>query len=309
MVQLSTEARHPRTLNLDALSTRKVLEIINREDQKVPVAIHRAIPQIARAVNIIVERMKRGGRLIYVGAGTSGRLGILDAVECVPTFNTAPEQIQGIIAGGFEACYRAIEASEDDVAAGVRDLRKKKISKKDVLVGIAASGRTPYTCGALQYARSTGAKTVAIVNNPHSEMKKVADVIIEALTGPEVLTGSTRMKAGTAQKMICNMLSTAVMVRLGAVYSNLMINVHMKNEKLLARGVKILREMTGVSETRARRALEEAQEDLRVAAVMLKRSCDVFSARKILNQQKGNLRKALGSPNRPEPKSEMLLSV
>jgi N-acetylmuramic acid 6-phosphate etherase len=293
LTRLATESRNPRSMRLDSLSTRGVLELINREDQGIARAIFKAIPQISRAVELIVRQLRHGGRLIYVGAGTSGRIGILDAVECVPTFNTSPQMVQGLIAGGYEACYRAVEASEDDAEAGAHDLRRRKITRRDVIVGIAASGRTPYTYGALRFARSMGAKTVAVVNNPQTKMKQIAHVTIEAVTGPEVLTGSTRMKAGTAQKLICNMLSTAALVRLGAVYSNLMIHVHMKNEKLVARGITILREIAGVDETKARDALAAANNDLRVATVMLQGDVAAGVARKLLLQQQGNLQKAL----------------
>jgi N-acetylmuramic acid 6-phosphate etherase len=293
VVQLTTEARNPRTQHLDILSTRKLVELLNIEDQNVAKAVRSCLPQLTRAVEMISKQMTQGGRLIYVGAGTSGRIGILDAVECPPTFNTDPEQIQGVIAGTFEACYRAVEADEDDADAGARDLLKKAISSRDVIVGIAASGRTPYTCGALRFARAMGAKTIAIVNNPRSEMKKIASLTIEALTGPEALTGSTRLKAGSAQKMICNILSTATMVRMGAVYSNLMINVHMKNEKMMKRGITILREITGIDEAGALKALASAQGDLKTATVMVSRKCNALIARNILKLEKGNLRKAL----------------
>lgn len=291
--RLTTEERNPQTLKIDVLPTRGILALINREDQRVAPAVKRAIPQIARAVDAIVDGMKRGGRLIYVGAGTSGRLGILDAVESVPTFNTRPQQIQGLIAGGHKACYRAVEASEDNADAGVRDMKKRRVTSRDIVVGIAASGRTPYTLGAMRYAKSKGAATIALVNTPQSEMKRLAAITIECLTGPEALTGSTRLKAGTAQKMICNMLSTAAMIRLGAVYSNLMINVQMKNQKLLTRGVKILREMTGANETAARRALAASGRDLKVAAVMLFHRCNVTSAQDYLKRMNGNLRRTL----------------
>jgi N-acetylmuramic acid 6-phosphate etherase len=300
---LTTEARNPRTMQLDLLSTQNLVALINQEDQQVAVAVRHGLPQIARSVDVIVDRMRRGGRLIYVGAGTSGRIGVLDAVESIPTFGTSPSQIQGLIAGGYETCYRAAEASEDDAAAGARALLKKKISRRDVVVGIAATGRTPYTCGALRRAKSAGAATIAIVNNRNSEMERIADLTIEVLTGPEVLTGSTRMKAGTAQKMICNILSTAAMVRLGAVYSNLMINVHMKSRKLIGRGVTILQEISGAQEGEAREALAASKNDLRVAAVMLVRKCDRKSALAVLNQARGNLRRALGATKKGGRKS------
>lgn len=290
---LATEGRNRRSMKLDALSTAGIVRLINQEDQAVARAVERALPQITRAVDVVVKQMHRGGRLFYVGAGTSGRIGILDAVECVPTFNTSPQQIQGVIGGGYEACYRAVEAGEDSAAAGAHDLRKRRLTRRDVLVGLAASGRTLYTCGALRFAKSLRAKTIAIVNNPHSEMKQIADITIEALTGPEVLTGSTRMKAGTAQKMICNMISTAAMVRLGAVYSNLMINVHLKNEKLMARGVKILQEITGADAKTARAALAAAEHDLKVATMMLAGQFNAAKAATILKRNKHNLRKAL----------------
>jgi N-acetylmuramic acid 6-phosphate etherase len=296
--QLSTEARNPRTHRLDILRTRRLVELINLEDQEVAKAVRRSLPQLTRAVEMLSRQMGMGGRLIYVGAGTSGRIGILDAVECVPTFNTDPERIQGVIAGGVEACYRAVEANEDDADAGACDLLKMAVSAQDVVVGIAASGRTPYTCGALQFAKSMGAKTIAIVNNRGTEMNKTTDLTIEALTGPEALTGSTRMKAGTAQKMICNVLTTATLVRLGAAYSNLMINVHMKNEKLLNRGLTILCEITGAGDLEAGKALASARGDLKIAAVMLRRKCNATTARSILSREKGNLRKALEKTKR-----------
>ncbi|MDD5542667.1 MAG: N-acetylmuramic acid 6-phosphate etherase [Acidobacteriia bacterium] len=290
---LATEERNPRSLRLDLLTAKQIAELMVREVDQVNRALRGAIPQMGRAVDAIVKQMSRGGRLIYIGSGTSGRIGILDAVECVPTFNTKPGQIQGIIAGGPRACYQAVEASEDDAGGGRGDLRKLKLTARDVVVGIAASGRTPYTCGALKYAKSVGATTVALVNSPKSPMKRLAGITIEVLTGPEVLTGSTRLKAGTAQKLVCNILSTASMVRLGAVYSNWMIHVHLKNEKLIARGIKILMGITGATESAANKALAQSHYDLKVAAVMLAKKCDVERARILLHRSKENLRAAL----------------
>jgi len=292
---LTTEGRNPRSLKLDMLTARQIVGVMHREDATVLPAIRRALPQISRAVEVIADRLSRGGRLFYVGAGTSGRIGILDAVECVPTFNTKLEQVQGVMAGGYRACYQAIEASEDDAKAGARDLRKRRVTRRDVVVGISASGRTPYTCGALKCAKRVGAKTIAVVNSPRSKMKRLADITIEVITGPEVITGSTRLKAGTAQKMVCNMLSTASMVRLGAVYSNWMINVHMKNRKLISRGVKILREITNADERIARKTLAIAGNDLKIAAVMLSNHCEFDQARLLLKRFRGNLRAALSS--------------
>lgn len=292
---LVTEERNPGSTRLDTLSAGQIAALMIREEARANRAVRRATSEIGRAVEAIVKQLSRGGRLIYIGSGTSGRIGILDAVECVPTFSTRPGQIQGVIAGGPRACYRAVEASEDDANAGRRDLRRKKVTSRDVVVGIAASGRTPYTRGALEYAKSVGAATIALVNSPKSPMKHIADISIEVITGPEILTGSTRLKAGTAQKIVCNILTTASMVRLGAVYSNWMINVHLKNEKLVARGIKILRGMTGASETSARKALARSGNDLKIAAILLIKRCEVDRARSILQLVGGNLRAALRS--------------
>ncbi|HLU99635.1 MAG TPA: N-acetylmuramic acid 6-phosphate etherase [Acidobacteriota bacterium] len=278
-----TEERNPESFDIDLLDTEQILLRINAQDQRVAPAVASVIPDIARAVDGITSRLRSGGRLFYVGAGTSGRLGILDAVECPPTYNTPPDVIQGILAGGYEACYRSIEAAEDDPEAGERDLLRAGLKRGDAVVGIAASGRTPYTCGAVARARREGAFTVGISCNRNTPLSREAEVAIEVETGPEIVTGSTRMKAGTAQKLILNMISTTTMIRLGYVYSNLMINVHLKNSKLVERGIRIVQEITGASREEAKSAIEESQ-DVKTAIVMVKENCSPDQARRILDQ-------------------------
>lgn len=266
--KLLTEQRNPASENIDKLATEEVLRIINAEDQKVAAAVAAEIPNIARAVDGIVERLRAGGRLFYIGAGTSGRLGVLDAAECRPTFNVPAELVQGIIAGGEAALARATEASEDDRTAGVADLTARGFAAGDALVGIAASGRTPYVLGAIEAARETGALTIGISCTPNSELAGVAAVAITPLVGPEVVTGSTRMKAGTATKLVLNMLSTAAMVRLGHVYGNLMVNVQPANEKLRERARRIVSEAAGVDPDEAAAWLERAGNHVRTAIDM-----------------------------------------
>lgn len=266
--KLLTEQRNPASENIDKLATEEVLRIINAEDQKVAAAVAAEIPNIARAVDGIVERLRAGGRLFYIGAGTSGRLGVLDAAECRPTFNVPAELVQGIIAGGEAALARATEASEDDRTAGVADLTAHGFAAGDALVGIAASGRTPYVLGAIEAARETGALTIGISCTPNSELAGVAAVAITPLVGPEVVTGSTRMKAGTATKLVLNMLSTAAMVRLGHVYGNLMVNVQPTNEKLRERARRIVSEAAGVDPDEAAAWLERAGNHVRTAIDM-----------------------------------------
>ncbi|HEV2705388.1 MAG TPA: N-acetylmuramic acid 6-phosphate etherase [Pyrinomonadaceae bacterium] len=263
-----TEEENPRTREIGALDSLGVVRLMNEEDAGVSVAVGRVLPEVAGAVDGIVERLSRGGRLFYVGTGTSGRLGVLDAAECPPTFGVSPELVQGIIAGGYEACYRAVEASEDDAEAGARDIREREVSAGDAVVGIAASGRTPYTIGALRYARTLGALSVALTCAPASPITQVADISIVPIVGPEVIAGSTRLKAGTAQKLVLNMLSTATMIRLGYVTGNRMTNLLPRNSKLRARSLRILRAETELDEEAARRALDAAGGDLRVALVM-----------------------------------------
>jgi N-acetylmuramic acid 6-phosphate etherase len=295
---LPTEQANPAAADLDLKSTSEILHIINREDSSVAEAVGKVIPQIARAVDFVVESFHRGGRLIYVGAGTSGRLGVLDASECPPTFNVSPQLVVGVIAGGTRALHSATEASEDDPYLGRRDLRRLRVSDRDTVVGIAASGRTPYTIGAVEYARSCGAHTVALVCAKDSPLARAAELAIEPMTGPEVIAGSTRMKAGTAQKLVLNMLSTAAMVRTGHVFGNLMVNVKQNNRKLIARAERILAHVTGVSAGEAQKLLSGADYDLKVAIVMQMTRSSIHEARENLQAVNGNLREALrrGAP-------------
>ncbi len=264
----TTEQPNPNTSEIDRVSTLEALRIINAEDKKVAEAIEHVLPAIANAVDGIVARLARGGRLLYVGAGTSGRLGVLDASECPPTFGISPELVQGIIAGGYEACYKAVEASEDDRAAGATDLQVRNVNANDVVVGIAASGRTPYTIGAVEYARSIGALTACITCNANTALATAVEIPIEAIVGPEVIAGSTRLKSGTAQKLVLNMLSTMAMVRLGYVKGNRMANMQTKNIKLRERAVGIVQDECRVDEATARAVLEAADWRLPVALVM-----------------------------------------
>ncbi len=260
LAALPTEARNPSSTHIDQLSTHEMLAVINREDQSVALAVERELPHIARAVDAIAERLNRGGRVFYIGAGTSGRLGVLDASECPPTFSVDADLFQGIIAGGDSALRLSSEQSEDSPAEGERDLRARgfAVTLPDTLIGIAASGRTPYVLGALVYAKSLGALTIALTCVPASKMADVADIAIAPVTGPEVLTGSTRMKAGTATKLVLNMLSTGLMIRTGAVYGNLMVNVKPTNAKLIDRAQRIIMAATACSREQAVRLLEEA---------------------------------------------------
>jgi N-acetylmuramic acid 6-phosphate etherase len=264
----TTEESNPRTAGIDQLSTIEALELINSEDRGVPLAVAACLPQIAHAVDAIVDRLKSGGRLIYVGTGTSGRLGILDASECPPTFGVSPELVQGVIAGGYEACYRSVEASEDDQAAGENELIERHLTKNDAVVGIAASGRTPFTIGAVRYARNIGALTVGIACNADTELARAAEIPIEPIVGPEVIAGSTRLKSGTAQKLVLNMLSTMTMVRLGYVTGNRMSNLQARNVKLQQRAIGIVSTQCSIDEEKARAALELADWNLPLAIVM-----------------------------------------
>jgi len=291
--KLGTEQANLATAALDTRSAREIAETISAEDARVAPAVARALPEIARTIDAIAQVLSSGGRLIYVGAGTSGRLAALDAAECPPTFNTDPEMVQFVMSGGERALGRAAEASEDWPALGRRDIAKRKPGKRDVVVGISASGRTPYTVAALRYARSHGATTVAVTNNRGSWLERVADIAIVADVGAEVVAGSTRMKAGSAQKMILNMLSTGAMARLGYVYGNLMVNVHVKNKKLLERGVTVLERAAGVSREVARRALKAGGNSVPVALVMLKARVSKAEARRRLKAARGGVRRAI----------------
>lgn len=289
-----TEHRNPASRHLDRLSSTAILRLMNREDRKVAILVGKEIPAIARAVDVIVRSIRKGGRLIYVGAGTSGRLAVLDASECPPTFGVSQDLVQALIAGGRKAVTEAVEGAEDSVANGARDLRTVKLTGKDVVVGIAASGTTPYVLGAMEYARKRRATTVAVTSNRRSPMAKLARIVIAPDVGPEVVTGSTRLKAGTSQKLVLNMLSTASMVRLGHVYENLMIDVILTNEKLRGRAKRILAEASGKDLSASEHALRQSGHNLRVALIMLRLGLSTSEARKKLTNAKGNLRRALG---------------
>ena len=270
MKPVRTEQRNPRSRGLDRKSTLGILRALNREDARVALAVRRELPKIARAVDAIVKALGSGGRLFYIGAGTSGRLAVLDAAECPPTFGTPPRMVQAIIAGGAGALRHASEGAEDSAACGARDLRRAGVTSKDVVVGLAASGTTPYVLGALAFAKRRGAVTVGVTANPRSPLARAARIAIAPDTGPEAISGSTRLKAGTAQKLVLNLLSTAAMVRLGRVYENWMVHVALTNQKLRRRGVRILQEAAGVSASTAEHAVRQAGNDLAAALVMLK---------------------------------------
>jgi len=290
-----SESRNPETLNIDLLSTKAILQKINEEDQKVALAIKPALHNIGIAVDNIVEAIKNKGRLIYLGAGTSGRLGILDAVECIPTFSIEKNVVIAIIAGGEKAIKVAVEGAEDDQQAAIEDLKAINFNAKDVLVGIAASGRTPYVISALKYAQLIGAKTVAVSCNPNSAISKEADVDICAAVGPEVLTGSTRMKSGTAQKLILNMLSTASMIKIGKTYQNLMVDVNASNKNLYARALLIVMQATDCDEHTATDTLQAAGNEAKVAIMMILTGVSAAEAMSLLKQNDGFLRKAVES--------------
>ena len=294
MQHLVTEQRNPASARIDTLSTEDVLRVINAEDGKIADAVAGQIPNIAKAVDAVVEAIGRGGRLFYTGAGTSGRLGVLDAAECPPTFNVSPELVQGIIAGGEAALSRATEATEDDPEMGARDLVDRGFRSSDVLVGIAASGRTPYVLGAVRKARELGALTVGVSCTPSSRLSGEVDIAIEPVPGPEVIAGSTRMRAGTATKLVLNMLSTSVMIRLGHVYRNLMVNVQPKNEKLVDRARRIIAEAAGVSYERAAELLDDSGGSVKLAIVMARLGLTRTKAEEWLTAAGGSIAVALG---------------
>jgi N-acetylmuramic acid 6-phosphate etherase len=296
LAHLWTEQRNPTSAQLDALSALEIARVINSEDATVAVVLAAALPAIAQTIDAVAHAIGAGGRLIYVGAGTSGRIAALDASECPPTFNSDPKTVQFVIAGGTKALWSAVEGEEDSADLGRRDIRKMKPGKKDVVVGLAASGRTPYTVAALEFARSRGARTVAVTCNPGSPLERTAEIAIVAPVGPEVVTGSTRMKAGTAQKLVCNMITTGAMARLGYVYGNLMVNVHLKNKKLVERGISILMEGAGVTREQAVRALRAAKGSVPVALVILKTGINRKEAERRLKTTRGNVRRAMGRP-------------
>lgn len=289
---LSTEKRNEKTMNLDDMTSYEFLQLMNQEDQKIAKSIECELEDIDKAVNIIIDSLQNGGRLVYLGAGTSGRLGVLDAVECPPTFQTTNEVI-GLIAGGPSAFVKAKEGVEDSEDAGAQDIILNNISSKDVVVGIAASGRTPYVIGALNKAKSIGAKTIAVSCNKNSLIKNLADVKIEVEVGPEVLTGSTRLKAGTAQKMVLNMLSTASMVGLGKTYKNLMVDLKPSNDKLVERAKKIIMEATGCSYEVAEKTFEESEHSAKLAIVMILANLNKDEAALRLEKNKGFVKKSI----------------
>lgn len=292
---LITEGININTINIDKLSTFEILRMINEEDKKVAIAIEKELHHIEKAVNKIEKALENGGRLIYIGAGTSGRLGVLDAVECFPTYGVSENVIQAIMAGGKDAIFRAKEGIEDNKIDCKIDLKSINFCNKDVLVGIAASGRTPYVIGGIEYARELGAVTVAVTCNPNSSIAKIAEISIAAVTGPEVVTGSTRMKAGSAQKMVLNMLSTTVMIKMGKVYRNLMVDVKASNIKLIERAKRIVIQATGVSRESAEKYLENTNYDVKLAIVMIKSGLDKIKAKEVLNKNNGHISRALES--------------
>lgn len=291
--KLTTESRNQNTLNIDKVSTLEMVQMINNEDKKVAEAVEAELPRIAEAIDEIAIRMNKGGRLIYIGAGTSGRLGILDASECPPTYGVSEELVQGVIAGGHEAIFRAKEGAEDSKELAVEDLKNKKITENDIIVGLAASGRTPYVIGGLEYANEVGAMTIAITCNADSEVSKAAKISIAPVVGPEVVTGSTRLKSGTAQKLVLNMLSTGTMIKLGKVYGNLMVDVRATNEKLVERAKKIVCEATGVTREEAGKYLEETNSDVKLSIFMILSKLEQEEARKVLENSKGYIAEAL----------------
>ena len=290
---LITEQRNPNSMHVDSLSALEIVQLMNEEDKQVPLAIEKCLPQIAQAVECIVAAFQQGGRLVYIGAGTSGRLGVLDASECPPTFGVSPERVKGIIAGGEHALRHPIEGAEDSKAQAVVDLQTIHFSSKDVLVGIAASGRTPYVIGALEYAKSLGSATVSIASNPNSAMANIVDIAIDTVVGPEVLTGSSRLKSGTAQKLVLNMLTTASMILMGKCYQNLMVDVQASNEKLKARAIRIVMQATDCDKALAEETLKLADQNAKLAIMMILSGLDRAQAEALLEKHQGKLQLAL----------------
>ncbi|WP_049365280.1 N-acetylmuramic acid 6-phosphate etherase [Haemophilus parainfluenzae] len=290
---LITEQRNPNSMNVDSLSALEIVQLMNEEDKQVPLAIEKCLPQIAQAVECIVAAFQQGGRLVYIGAGTSGRLGVLDASECPPTFGVSPEMVKGIIAGGERALRHPIEGAEDSKEQAVVDLQTIQFSSKDVLVGIAASGRTPYVIGALEYAKSLGSVTVSIASNTNSAMANIVDIAIDTVVGPEVLTGSSRLKSGTAQKLVLNMLTTASMILMGKCYQNLMVDVQASNEKLKARAIRIVMQATDCDKALAEETLKQADQNAKLAIMMILSGLDRAQAEALLEKHHGKLQLAL----------------
>ena len=294
---LVSEGRNPETMDIDLLPSLEIVKRINQQDKLVPLAVEKVLPEIAQAVDKITQAFKSGGRLVYMGAGTSGRLGILDASECPPTFGVSDQMVIGLIAGGPDAILKAKEGAEDSPELGVADLKSIEFSDKDVVVGIAASGRTPYVIGALEYANDLGATTVALSCNPDSIIAEVAQIAISPVVGPEALTGSTRLKSGTAQKLVLNMLTTASMIRLGKSYQNLMVDVKATNKKLVARAARIVMQATECDKQQAVTVIEQTEYDVKLAILMILTGMDVDSARNQLQHQEGFLRRAVENHN------------
>ena len=290
---LITEQRNPNSMHVDSLSALEIVQLMNQEDKQVPLAIEKCLPQIAQAVECIVAAFQQGGRLVYIGAGTSGRLGVLDASECPPTFGVSPEMVKGIIAGGERALRHPIEGAEDSKAQAVIDLQTIHFSSKDVLVGIAASGRTPYVIGALEYAKRLGSVTVSIASNPNSAMANIVDIAIDTVVGPEVLTGSSRLKSGTAQKLVLNMLTTASMILMGKCYQNLMVDVQASNKKLKARAIRIVMQATDCDKALAEETLKQADQNAKLAIMMILSGLDRAQAEALLEKHQGKLQLAL----------------
>jgi len=290
---LITEQRNSNSMHVDSLSALEIVQLMNEEDKQVPLAIEKCLSQIAQAVECIVAAFQQGGRLVYIGAGTSGRLGVLDASECPPTFGVSPEMVKGIIAGGERALRHPIEGAEDSKAQAVVDLQTIQFSSKDVLVGIAASGRTPYVIGALEYAKSLGSVTVSIASNPNSAMANIVNIAIDTVVGPEVLTGSSRLKSGTAQKLVLNMLTTASMILMGKCYQNLMVDVQASNEKLKARAIRIVMQATDCDKALAEEILKQADQNAKLAIMMILSGLDRAQAEALLEKHHGKLQLAL----------------
>lgn len=291
--RLTTERRNPASAHIDSCTTLEMVTIMQQEDSKIASAIKKILPEIARAIDATSQRLENGGRLFYLGAGTSGRLGILDASECPPTYGTDPELVQGLIAGGIPAIFRAQEGAEDNPDLAVHDLKEHGFSAKDVLVGIAASGRTPYVIGGLKYARELGALTIALACSEHAEIAALADIALTPVTGPEVVTGSTRMKAGTAQKLVLNMLSTGTMIKLGKVYGNLMVDVKASNKKLEERAIRIVMEGSGCERTEAEKALKGADGHAKLAILMVVADVSASEGKALLERTSGHLAAAI----------------
>lgn len=291
--RLTTERRNPASAHIDSCTTLEMVTIMQQEDSKIASAIKKILPEIARAIDATSQRLENGGRLFYLGAGTSGRLGILDASECPPTYGTDPELVQGLIAGGIPAIFRAQEGAEDNPDLAVHDLKEHGFSAKDVLVGIAASGRTPYVIGGLKYARELGALTIALACSEHAEIAALADIALTPVTGPEVVTGSTRMKAGTAQKLVLNMLSTGTMIKLGKVYGNLMVDVKASNKKLEERAIRIVMEGSGCERTEAEKALKGADGHAKLAILMVVAGVSASEGKALLERTSGHLAAAI----------------